>query len=203
MGRRYIVNRLRELGEELGRRPLIHELLNTGNVTRKDLRENFSSYSEALALAGLITTREQVVKERKKRGYIPPWNYIGGETPMDPETARFWRNLSKEIITKIGVCEEVNIQHVCTDVLVAHHIIPRRCGGSVLSRRNVVVVCNAAHKLQPADLYWRTADDVDFRALPEYQLRRLAEGTYGLASEETVLESSSESDECGLHEMWQ
>lgn len=188
MARRNIVNRLRALGEELGRRPTVIELVATG-VTRAELKEHFpGGFSEALIVAGLMTTREQVVRNRKKRGYVPPWNYIGGETPMDSDTAMQWRMLSKALIKEIGVCEEVELPHTCTPVLAAHHIIPRRCGGEVLEERNVVVICNASHKLQRADLYWRTADDIDLRVLPEYQLRRLARGTYGLEQEDYGLD---------------
>lgn len=192
MGRRLIINRLRTLGEELGRRPTVQEFLATGAVTRKELKDLFpSGFSEALVVAGLAKTREQVVKERMRRGYIPPWNYLGGETTMDPETTRKWREFSKIMIAEIGFCEETSLLHECTETLAVHHIIPRRCGGVVLERRNCVVLCNAAHKLQPADLYWRTADDIDFRILPEYQLERLTEGTHGLASDETGLETDT------------
>lgn len=192
MGRRYIVNRLRTLGEHLGRRPTLEEFVATRDASRKDIKMFFEGgYSEALNLAGLTKSRKQVEKERKKRGYIPPWNYLGGETLMDPETARKWRLFSKILIEEIGFCEEESIFHDCNETLAVHHIIPRRCGGVVLERRNCVVLCNAAHKLQPADLYWRTADDIDFRILPEYQLERLTEGTHGLASDETGLETDA------------
>lgn len=193
MGRRAIINRIRKAGEELGRRPSIHEI---PEVTRADIAKHFSSFSEALKVAGLLKTREQVVKERKKRGYVPPWNYLGGPTEMDTEIARAWRTMSAALIAEIGHCEEDH-GHICTQDtmgLVVHHIIPRRCGGVVLSRRNCVVLCHSAHKLQKADLYWKTADDIDLSSLPAYQLLRLAEGTYGLAQEGDGLETSLSSD---------
>lgn len=197
MGRRAIANRVRKLGEDLGRRPTLEEVLELHDVSRGDITKNFSSFSEVLRIAGLMKTREQVVKERKKRGYVPPWNALpDGETKMETETARAWRLTSIEYIAKNPRCEEIAEHNCRQDIrLVVHHIIPRRCGGEIFLSRNLVVLCDVAHKMQIADLYWRTADDIDLKALPEYQLRRLSEGTYGLASTSEALETESTPEE--------
>lgn len=195
MGRRQVINKIRKLAEELDRRPSQQELWAYG-VSPKDIRENFKSLSEAFEIAGVIKTRKQVAKERKKRGPVPRWNALpDGETKMDAETTRKWRQFSADLIANIFECEETSF-HVHSARLVAHHIIPRRCGGAIFEYRNLVVLCDTAHKGQLSDLYWRTTDDIDLRSLPEYQLRRLSEGTLrdGLGEEANSFGPESEDD---------
>lgn len=177
LGRRTVINRIRQVADELGRTPKIEELVSLSEVRYRDVANNFSSYSEALIIAGMMQTRKMVESARKKRGYIPPWNFIGGETKIPNDLLPAWKELSRELISSIGTCEPAILgdhpEGGCSGRLVANHIIPRRVGGPILDPGNIDVMCDRAHKVHKPDLYWLTEDDVDFSHLQHYQLLRL------------------------------
>lgn len=188
LGRRTVINRIRRVANDLGRAPKIEELVALTEVRRRDVANNFTSYSEALIVAGLMKTREMLIRERKIRGYIPPWNYNGGETKMSDSDRREWKLLASELVAIIGVCEvaEFYPDLECAGRLIANHIIPRRVGGPVLDSYNVDIMCDRHHKLHKPDLYWFQPEHIDFNDLFPYQLERLIAGA--IISEEDLIQ---------------
>ncbi len=150
LGRRAVINRIRRVADELGHAPKINELVKHSDVRHRDVNNNFDNYTEALVIAGFMKTREMLEAERKKRGYIPPWNYNGGETKMEPDIAQVWKLLSKELIEKARFCEPARYgshpEGGCSERLIANHIIPRRVGGPILDEGNIDVMCDNHHK---------------------------------------------------------
>lgn len=187
LGRRAVVTRIRRVAIELGRAPKIEELVERTEVRRRDVANNFDSYSQALILAGLMKTREMLARDRKRRGYVPPWNYNGGETKMTSDDMKAWRALSSSILVAQSTCEpRRNGSPIeCAGRLIVNHIIPRRVGGPIFDPSNLDVMCDRHHKLHKPDLYWFKPEDVNFSDLLPYQIDRLLAG--GLVSEEDLL----------------